>query len=462
MNRFLEQIYFRFPVSVQNAAVSAYGLKLRNERFGANSKEYLDQLERNQYLAAKELEQLQIRELRRLLAHAFATVAFHERTSKSRGLSPDDFSRLDDIRRLPFMTKDEIRANPGFFVSNRLRNSSFKLFTSGTSGKPLTIYCDKNSRRRHYAFWQRLRGWFGIRPGMKRATFFGRIIMRAGCTRPPFWRYDVSQKNYLFSSYHMSESNLRHYYNALLEIQPDELIGYPSSLFILARYLHEKKLDGVHPHAVFTTAETLLEHQRELIEKVFQQEVADQYGCTEMALFVSQCEKGTYHIHPEHGIVEVLDPEGRPVAEGQEGEAVCTGFVNHAMPMIRYKLGDRLVLGTEKCACGRNFPVVKQILGRIDDILVTPDGRPLGRLDPVFKGASGIYETQIIQPAPDKLVLKIAAGASFSDRNKTNLLYELRKRIGAEMRIELELVNEISKDKNGKFRSVISKIRPVA
>ena len=338
------------------------------------------------------------------------------------------------------------------------RGKAFKLETSGTSGKPLIIYCDNDSRRRNYAFMQRLREWFDIGPGARRATFFARILLPPEQSRPPFWRYDIFEKNHLFSYCHMSEANLEHYYNKLRQIQPDEIIGYPSNLFILARYMKENGLGGIQPRAIFTTAETLLEYQRAVIEEVFEQRVVDQYGCTEMALFVSQCEKGTYHVHPEYGIVEVVDKNGAPVAHGEEGECVCTGFVSYAMPMIRYRLGDRLALGSGACPCGRSFPVVEKILGRIDDTLIAPDGRPLGGLDAVFKGSSGIRETQIVQTAPDKLVFKIVADDAFTGDNRNELIREIEKRTGSEMRIEIQLVEEIEKDSSGKFRAVKSNL----
>jgi phenylacetate-CoA ligase len=130
-----------------------------------------------------------------------------------------------------------------------------------------------------------------------------------------------------------------------------------------------------------------------------------------------------------------------------------------AMPMLRYRLGDQLTVTASGCPCGREFPVVTQILGRLDDTLVTPDGRPLGRLDPVFKPLSGIRETQIVQDAPDHLLLNLAVDASFSEADRNSLLYELRKRTGDAMRIDLALVPEIPKERNGKFRSVISTVR---
>jgi len=175
-----------------------------------------------------------------------------------------------------------------------------------------------------------------------------------------------------------------------------------------------------------------------------------------MAMFVSQCEQGAYHVHPEHGVLEVVGPDGAPVAPGMPGEAVCTGFVNRAMPLLRYRLGDRVVMQEGPCGCGRPFPLVAEILGRADDVLMTGAGVPLGRLDPVFKPLTGIRATQIVQPAPDRLVLRLVVDDTFSATDRDSLLYELRKRTGSEMRIDFEFVDAIPKETNGKFRAVIN------
>ncbi len=456
-----ESIYYRSPVWLQNIAVSARGLALRRERFGPEASVQAERLRESERWAADRLEAFVDREIRRVVTHAFSHVPFYTRLAADRGWTAADFRGREDLHQLPILGKDIVRANAAALVadSRALAGPLLTLSTSGTSGTPLRIAVDRASRRRHYAFWERLRGWFGVAPGMRRATFFGRIICDPGQTRPPFWRYDRVGRNYLFSSYHLSPANLPAYYEALCRLRPDEIIGYPSSLFALANHVNAHGLREIRPRAVFTTAETLLAHQRAAIERAFGAPVVDQYGCTEMSLFVSQCEAGQYHIHPEHGLVEVIGPDGRPVAAGEPGEAVCTGFVNMAMPILRYRLGDQLTVTGAGCGCGRAFPVVTQILGRLDDTLVTPDGRPLGRLDPVFKPLSGIRETQIVQDAPDHLLLNLAVDAAFSEADRESLLYELRKRTGHAMRIDLVFVPEIPKEGNGKFRSVISSVR---
>ena len=460
MGLLIDAIYYNSPVFLQNLLVSAYGYKLNKRRYGHHHDDMLLKLEETQSLDASKLEEIQFKRFRDILSHAFKTVPFYQDLAFKTGISVKDFLSHHDITRLPIISKDQIRTNPVLYCSKDFvsRKGSFWLFTSGTSGKPLRILCDPVSRQKHYAFWSRFRRWCGLEPGSVRATFFGRIIMKSTDNKPPFWRKDIFGNNYLFSSYHMSENNLPYYYEKLGKLGVEELIGYPSSLFILAKYCLKHKLNGIRPKAVITTAETLLPQQRAMIEEAFATKVFDQYGCTEMVMFISQCEYGSYHIHPEHGIVEIVNETGQPAEIGEAGEIVCTGLLNYSMPLIRYKLGDIIRLSNRKCECGREFPVVDEIVGRTDDILFTPSGKPLGRLDPIFKGLKGIYETQIIQEAIDTLRIKMVNDNNFGEKEEKEFLYELRKRIGTEMKVIIEKVPEIPKDDNGKFRAVISRI----
>lgn len=461
MNKIYEQIYFSCPSLLQSWFVSFYGLYLKRQRYGRESSQFLDDLFTNEQLERSDISKIQENLFKILVKHAFLEVPFYQKLSEETGLTAQDIKCVGQIVDLPIISKDMIRDNPSFFCAQSYLKgkNGFWLSTSGTSGKPLRVFCDTASRQRHYAFWSRFRGWCALDEPHVRATFFGRIIMLPGRKKPPFWRYDAFGRNYLFSSYHMTDSNLFFYYKKLVKVNPSELIGYPSSLYLLAKYCKKNKLTGIHPKAVITTAETLLSQQRELLEDVFDCPVFDQYGCAEMALFVSQCEHGEYHLHPEHGFLEVLNREGEPVAPDEEGRAVCTSFINMAMPLIRYDLGDLVVMSEKQCHCGRPFPVIQQIVGRVDDVLIAPDGRPLGRLSPVFKGLPGVYESQIIQKDIKTLEIKMVTDDFFTEDSMRAFLYEVRKRVGTDMELKIDLVDEIQKDSNGKFRSVISTIQ---
>jgi phenylacetate-CoA ligase len=451
-----EMIYNKSPVFFQNVMTSIYGFQLHLQRYGGKNKEYTAQLEKTNFENKENLQQLQNDNLGKLLKYSYQHTDYYKLLFDNLGLKPEDIREEKDLKKLPILTKDTLRKSPEAFIPRNIKKKELlKIFTSGTTGSPLTVYYNLQARRKYYAFFNRVRKWHGIQLGDTRATFYGRILIPQNQKGPPFWRYDISEKNYLFSSYHMSPENLLHYYNKLKVIQPKEIRGYPSSLNTLAQFITNNNLGGIKPKAVFTTAETLLEPVRSVIETAFQCKVVDTYGCTEMAFYITQCDRGTYHSHPEFGIVEVLDKNGDSIW-GEPGELVATGFINYAMPLIRYKIGDSIVMKKESCSCNRNIPVIEQIVGRTDDIIVTPEGRRIGRLDPIFKGGRGIKEAQIIQTKKDEIVMKVVKDDKYSSEDIKFLSEQLKNRVGESMRIQFDFVSEIPREKNGKFRSVVS------
>jgi phenylacetate-CoA ligase len=264
-------------------------------------------------------------------------------------------------------------------------------------------------------------------------------------------------RNRLFSSYHLSPANAPAYSRALCAYRPDYIDSYPSSAATLAALLKEAGLAAPRPRAIVKSSETLGASQREVIEEVFGARCFDQYGSTEQAAFVSQCEKGSYHVHPEYGIVEVVDAAGDPVRAGEEGEMLCTSFTNDALPLIRYRTGDAAVAGEPGCACGRAFPTLARILGRLDDLIVTPDGRRVGRLDPVFKGRSTIREAQIVQETPERVRVRIVEAPGYAPADGEAVRRELAIRLGPEMEIEIVTVDAIERTGSGKFRAVVNR-----
>lgn len=459
MNAFYQKLYSASPVFIQNLATSAYGYRLHRQRYGQESKRFLTELLKSGQYSADELRHLQGQRLANLARHAAGTTEYYGSLFRSHGIDPASIRSLDDLPRIPILERDTVRRAGASLRSSAPGRHPIVLHTSGTTGSPSAVYCDRSTRIHHYSFMSRLRHWFGVTVGMRRATLGGRIIVPNAQTRPPFWRYDWSENNTLFSSYHLSEANLRAYCDEIVRIQPAEITGYASSVFAVARHFLKAGLPPVRPRVVMTTAETLLDHQRDAITKAFQVPLIDHYSCTEMALFIAQCEHGTYHVHPEYGVVEVVDGDGRLLPPGQEGDVVCTGFVNSRMPLIRYRIGDRVTLGSGTCACGRHFPIVQRISGRMDDVIVTPDGRMVGRLDPIFKDLTGIAEAQFVQDDVEHLTLNVVRDPTFTDNDLRELLKETRMRVGEAIQIEVNFVERIPRTKNGKFPAVVSRIK---
>ena len=188
----------------------------------------------------------------------------------------------------------------------------------------------------------------------------------------------------IFSSQHISRDTPPYYIEALRRFQPAMIHGYPSSIYLIAHYLVENNISDIRPKAVFTASETLLDFQRKIIEEAFGCKVFSWYGNTEMVAHATECELGGMHVQLLHSVMEITDEKGNPVGEGVEGIMIGTGLDNWAMPLIRYKVGDVAVPALRRCSCGRGYPLVEKIVGRVEDYVVTPEGRYVGRLDHVL------------------------------------------------------------------------------
>jgi phenylacetate-CoA ligase len=454
------RFYGLLPTPLQHLATAGYGLRLERVRRRGAYAATRQRLAATERLDAAELAGLQAGELQRTLRQALGAPYWRELFARL-GLAPESIRTPDDLRRLPRLDKRTVLARSADLrapTASRVRT----YYTSGTSGTTLAVPIDDVSRQRNYAFFARALSWAGVEHG-RSATFAGRTLVPSREAHPrSVWRWNPAMRNRLFSSYHLSPANAPAYSRALCAWAPDYVDSYPSAVSTLAALLRSQRLPAPKLRAVVTSSETLLASQREAIAEVFGAPCFDQYGCTEQSAYVSQCEAGTYHVHPEYGIVEIVDAAGDPVAPGESGELLCTSFTNDAFPLLRYGMGDVATLGEPGCACGRAFPVVLGIEGRMDDLLVTPDGRRIGRLDPVFKGRRTIAEAQIVQESALDVRVCLVPGEGYVDDDGASVVRELQARLSPEMRIRVERVAAIERTRSGKLRPVVNRYSPGA
>jgi phenylacetate-CoA ligase len=171
-----------------------------------------------------------------------------------------------------------------------------------------------------------------------------------------------------------------------------------------------------------------------------------------------QCREGNFHELTETGVIEVITPDGELAKPGEAGELVITSLINDAMPMIRYRTGDIGVKTEGFCTCGRTSPILKEIVGRIADFIVTPDGRHVSHLNFVFEVTSNIIEAQLVQEKIDELTVNLIVHPDYNDNDKKLILAGLRSLLGEEMKITIQVVEEIQRTKEGKLKFVISKV----
>lgn len=461
-NRRVKTAYDRLPAALQDAAATAYGLRHRSQAHGDYYRSYARLLSVTEKMSHEELSLRQLERVRTMLRHAGEFSPFWRARFETAGWDADDFDSLSQLRKLPLLEKEDVHA-AGSGIQSRdflgKKKAVVAAHTSGTSGKALHLYLSRECYEREYAFLDQHRLWGGIRPSDRRATFAGHPVVPTNLMRPPYWRYNRAERQLLFSSQHLGPATALEYAGALRDFAPLLIHGYPSSLFVMASLLLQRDDRSIRPRAVYTHSETLLETQRAAIEAAFGCRVYNWYGNTEEVGNIVECPAGRMHVRLEHSFLEFLRPDGTEAGPGDVAEIVGTGFGNLATPLIRYRLGDSVVLAADDdCSCGRSGPMVESVVGRVEDIFVTPDGRYVGRLDHVFKDSVNVIEAQLVQETLGDVRVRVVPRPSFSESDWTEIERLLRLRLGDRVRLHREELDQIPRAANGKFRFAVSAV----
>ncbi len=461
MSTQLEKIYEKSPSFIQNLMISGYGLKIYRREYGRKFRPTLKEFEERQWWSGDKLRDYQNEKLKALIKHSYENVPYYKNKMNAYGIRPDDIKGVDDLVKIPILTRNDIKINFDALIAGNYKRSRLIMgHTSGTTGSPLEFLYDRHiCLIKNVVDW-RVKNDAGIKFGDKLALFFGRMVVPISRTKPPFWRSNYVFHHLFFSSFHMSAGNIREYIEQLKSFKPSALEGYPSTIYIIARYLISKNMT-FPVKAVFTSSETLLPVQRETIEKAFACKLFDFYGLAERVAFASECSSHQgHHFNMDFGITEILDGDGNRCSPGQLGRIVATGLHNYGMPLIRYQTSDITSLKKENCSCGREFPLMEDVTTKAEDIITTRDGRLISSsiLTHPFKPMHNVAESQIIQEDRERIRIKLVVLPGYKDADTKYLLNELKKRLGDGMIIEVELVDSIPRTAAGKFRWVISKV----
>ena len=261
----------------------------------------------------------------------------------------------------------------------------------------------------------------------------------------------------------MNDERLPKYIDKIREFKPDFIQAYPSAITILTRFMRENNIKPFHSvKVVLCGSESLYPWQRELLEEVLQCRVYSWYGHSEQAALAGECEKNTYyHIFPEYGIVEIINKDGNPATNEDElGEIVATGFNNSICPFIRYRTMDLAVLSNAKCKCGRNYPVLKKVEGRMQEFFIDKTGSLIAFIAhdyALWSVKDKINAYQYVQNEPGKVLLKIHAKSKFSisdiDSAKGTFLD-----FYPGFDIKIKFADHIPRTERGKFRYLIQKL----
>lgn len=418
--------------------------------------------EKSQWMHPDGLREYQRHLLRRTIRQAYFHVPYYAQLFDALRLKPQDIRDADDLCKLPFLSKEMVRANYG-----ALRADNAALFrpgpasTSGTTGTPLQFLVDKPSNILEFAYYWRHWSWAGYRLGDRFADVRYDYFVRRADTTDDVWACQPHLRRLLLNSMRIAPDRIAEYAKALRKFKPRFIRARPVSLYCLALFLRERKLNDIQFQAAFTGGETVLPQHRQMIEGTFGCRVLDSYGHMERCIAVSQCPVGGYHVHLEYGILEFADK--KTAADGTiVGRVVGTSLHKMAMPFLRYELDDLIEMYTDgrRCSCGRTLPLVKAVHGLKQDVILTPDGRRIPSLFNVFHYAPGIRFFQIVQEDVSRLVVRIVRGKDYTFHSEESLNFWLRRFIGDGMKIDVEYIseNDLVRDHTGRPQPVVSRV----
>jgi phenylacetate-CoA ligase len=461
---FNDTIYPWLPIPLQNAVCTAAGFVRFRSRFSRHFHERLAEWEQTVHWPVERLHEYQRERLDRLVRRAREHVPYYrDLAPPSQARDPFEAMRAT-LARIPPLEKRAYRDDPeAFFARDVPRHRLHRGKTSGTTGTALPLWYTPETLAEEYATVWRLRRSCGVRdPSEPNLTFTGNIIVPFRQEAPPYWRHNTYSRQTLFSLYHMTPTNLRAYVDAIHRLPARYVQGYPSSIHLVARAMLEtgRPFEPGRITAVFTSSESLLAFQRETIEKAFGAPVRDRYGVSEFGVSMTECAAGRLHVDMEFCIVEVEVAE--QTSEYETGPLLITGLAHDATPLFRYRIGDVGTRSKLPCPCGRPGDVFIEVDGRVEDYVLTPDGRLVGRLDHVFKEQLEVAEAQILQNTKDAIDVLIVPRGNYTELSQRRLLREIRSRLGDQIAIHIRPVANIPREPNGKFRAVKSRVGRIA
>ena len=423
---------------------------------------HLNAYRKNQWKDKDYLLRLQHEKSINLMVHCMRNVPYYRKMFRHLGIREKDLRTKGNLSLIPLLTKEEIRINYYGMIaenipSSEVRNNS----TSGSTGESLFFLTDHSRERGMCRDVIKLitKEWCNVSPFAKRGSLWG-----ASFDAPPIetiaGKLRCFFRPHLFiSAYNLSQLDMAKAADKLKKFKPDLLTSYPSPLEHFCRFCMNNRIKFPSIKAIICSAEQLFDHQRELFTQAFGVPVYNRYGCREFGDIAMECDRHAgLHILTDRVFLEVVRSDGFPCEYDEIGEIVITDLDNYAMPFLRYRIGDLGCLTNNTCSCGRGYPMLKKIQGRVFDLVHTPSGRTIsGTFWTLLTRfvSKKIKAFQIVQENIDCITVKIQTFCNRLSNNEENLLKRKIFEVAPDLVVSIEYVEEIPLTHSGKRKFVI-------
>jgi phenylacetate-CoA ligase len=426
--------------------------------------QYKKLIKQSEYWDKEQIKSFQFFQLKKILSYSYQYVPYYQKIFKECKFRPESFKQIDDIKRIPVLTKSSVRKHFKKLISSKFK-ARHRIYaqSGGSTGKPIAFYVDRRFFSPvEWVFmknqWERVGYKFRDKCVVLRGNVIKQIVKNK-----LYWKYDINTNWLVMSSFHMNEYVLPLYIKKIKKFRPKYIQAYPSVLYAMATFMKKHKIppvDGLK--ALLLGSENIYDWQNKLFEEVFQARAFSWYGHSERCIMAGQCELSDfYHVFPQYGYAELINKNGEwSSKDGEEAEIVATSFTNYAFPFIRYKTQDVAINLDRDCDCGRRYKLLENVTGRLQDFFIDRFGNMITLTtsdEPLYSVQDKINSYQYVQNEPGKLMLNLDIRNHITKIEIDNIKYSfLRQYPGFDLNISV--VDHIKKTKSGKFRYFIQKM----
>ena len=427
---------------------------------------YYEKLRKIQWNTMEENWEIQRKKLYELIKYANQNIPYYRKIIKKYDIQFSEDTIFDDIKKFPILTKEIIRNY--FDELYKFRDNTYYRNTSGGStGEAVIFFQDKQYLEWANATKRLFNEWAGRRIGDPMIKLWGslRDILKGGQGFKGYLRQQISGVTIL-NSYRMNERDMYEHVKRINNIKPRLLLAFPNSIDELARFIQKHHLSIYSPPAIMTSGGLLYPEVQARIKEIFQAPVFNRYGSREVGDIACNCEENQgLHIITNIHYIEILDNRDKEVKAGEIGEIVITSLTNYTMPLIRYKIEDRGILSKKECSCGRGFPLLEKVQGRVRSMFRNKQGDLIesGVFIRLFYFRDNIKQFQVIQESLDQisinLVLMDKQKLKVVEKDLRGISEVIKPIMGNDIKIKYNILNEIKSSPSGKYMYTFSKIK---
>jgi phenylacetate-CoA ligase len=455
--------YKSLPSGIRNMLGFAYRAIPLSVRYGKTYQYYHQLLQESPYWDDQRKNDFIVDQLKDTLINAYENTPFYRQEFDKAGFDPHTFESLEQLERIPLIDKMDLRKHKQEIKNHSVPENEFLYVTTGgTTGIPVELYYLKGRERsREYAFmteqWKRI----GFKKGDKVAVIRGTVVDDNG--KNTLFKFEPIKNRLFLSTYDLHVENFKTYAERLQKFKPKFIHTYPSAIAVFAKYVKENHIRLPSLKGILCSSEQFFEGQRELIETAFHTKVYSWYGHSEYTTLAGECEVNTdYHLFFEYGYTELVDDTGKTITKpGVPGEIVGTSFEMKGFPIIRYKTGDFAEWVEGKCACGRNYQLIKNVIGRWhQEMIITKIGSTISltALNMHSDIFDHVVQYQFHQKEKGKVNLRIIKSEDYSDHDEHKILNSFQLKFKDLVEFTIKYVDHIPRTERGKHRFLIQEL----